>query len=44
MSNAVILKLNDLGYSTVPGSVYEKIAEWKSKRRRASVRSSWTSC
>ena len=30
MSNAVILKLNDLGYSTVPGSVYEKIAEWKS--------------
>ena len=30
MSNAVILKLNDLGYSTVPGSVYAKIAEWKS--------------
>ena len=30
MSNAVILKLNDLGSSTVPGSVYAKIAEWKS--------------
>ena len=30
MSNAVILKLNDLGYSTVPGAVYAKIAEWKS--------------
>lgn len=30
MSNAVILKLNDLGYSTAPGAVYEKIAEWKS--------------
>lgn len=30
MSNAVILKLNELGYTTIPESFYSKVAEWKS--------------
>ncbi len=30
MSNAVILKLNELGYTTIPESFYNKVAEWKS--------------
>ena len=30
MSNAVILKLNELGYTTLPESFYSKVAEWKS--------------
>lgn len=30
MSNAVIIKLNELGYTTIPDSFYEKVAEWKS--------------
>ena len=30
MSNAVILKLNELGYSTIPEAFYSKVAEWKS--------------
>lgn len=30
MSNEVILKLNELGYSTIPEEFYGKVAEWKS--------------
>lgn len=30
MSNAVIIKLNELGYSTIPEAFYSKVAEWKS--------------
>lgn len=30
MSNAVILKLNELGYATIPEEFYSKVAEWKS--------------
>lgn len=30
MSNAVIIKLNELGYTTISESFYEKVAEWKS--------------
>lgn len=30
MSNAVIQKLNELGYSTIPEAFYSKVAEWKS--------------
>lgn len=30
MSNAVIQKLNELGYTTIPESFYSKVAEWKS--------------
>lgn len=30
MSNAVILKLNELGYSTIPEAFYSKVEEWKS--------------
>ena len=30
MSNAVIQKLNVLGYSTIPEAFYSKVAEWKS--------------
>lgn len=30
MSNAVILKLNDLGYTTIPEAFYSKVGEWKS--------------
>lgn len=30
MSNAVIIKLNELGYTTIPGSFYSKVYEWKS--------------
>lgn len=30
MSNAVIVKLNELGYITIPEAFYGKIAEWKS--------------
>lgn len=30
MSNAIILKLNELGYTTIPESFYSKVAEWKS--------------
>lgn len=30
MSNAVILKLNEIGYTTIPESFYSKVAEWKS--------------
>ena len=30
MSNAVIIKLNELGYTTIPESFYSKVAEWKS--------------
>lgn len=30
MSNAVILKLNELGYSTIPEAFYSKVDEWKS--------------
>ena len=30
MSNAVIIKLNDLGYTTIPEAFYGKVAEWKS--------------
>lgn len=30
MSNEVILKLNELGYSTIPKEFYGKVAEWKS--------------
>lgn len=29
MSNEVILKLNELGYSTIPEEFYGKVAEWK---------------
>lgn len=30
MSNAVIIKLNELGYTTIPEAFYSKVAEWKS--------------
>ena len=30
MSNAVIVKLNELGYTTIPETFYAKVAEWKS--------------
>ena len=30
MSNSVIIKLNDLGYTTIPDSFYSKVDEWKS--------------
>ena len=30
MSNAVIIKLNELGYTTIPEEFYGKVAEWKS--------------
>lgn len=30
MSNAVIIKLNELGYTTIPDSFYSKVCEWKS--------------
>ena len=30
MSNAVIIKLNELGHSTIPEAFYSKVAEWKS--------------
>lgn len=30
MSDAVIIKLNELGYSTIPESFYSKVTEWKS--------------
>ena len=30
MSNAVIVKLNELGYTTIPLAFYGKVAEWKS--------------
>ena len=30
MSNAVILKLSELGYTTIPDSFYSKVYEWKS--------------
>lgn len=30
MSNAVIIKLNELGYTTIPKAFYGKVAEWKS--------------
>ena len=30
MSNAVIQKLNELGYSTIPEEFYGKVTEWKS--------------
>ena len=30
MSNAVIIKLNELGYITIPDSFYGKVYEWKS--------------
>lgn len=30
MSNAVIVKLNELGYTTIPESFYSKVSEWKS--------------
>ena len=30
MSNAVIIKLNELGYTTIPEAFYGKVAEWKS--------------
>ena len=30
MSNAVILKLNELGYTTIPEAFYSKVDEWKS--------------
>lgn len=30
MSNAVIIKLNELGYTTIPDSFYSKVYEWKS--------------
>lgn len=30
MSNAVIIKLNELGYTTIPDSFYRKVYEWKS--------------
>ena len=30
MSNTVIQKLNELGYSTIPEAFYSKVAEWKS--------------
>lgn len=30
MSNAVIVKLNELGYTTIPEAFYGKVSEWKS--------------
>lgn len=30
MSNAVIIKINELGYTTIPDSFYSKVYEWKS--------------
>ena len=30
MSNAVIVKLNELGYTTIPEAFYSKVTEWKS--------------
>lgn len=30
MSNAVIIKLNELGYTTIPEAFYSKVYEWKS--------------
>lgn len=30
MNSAVILKLNELGYTTIPESFYSKVSEWKS--------------
>ena len=30
MSNAVIIKLNELGYTTIPDRFYSKVYEWKS--------------
>lgn len=30
MSNAIIQKLNQLGYATIPEAFYSKVAEWKS--------------
>lgn len=30
MSNAVIVKLNELGYTTIPEAFYAKVEEWKS--------------
>lgn len=30
MSKAVIIKLNELGYTTIPDSFYSKVREWKS--------------
>ena len=30
MSNAVIIKLNEMGYTTIPDSFYSKVYEWKS--------------
>ena len=30
MSNAVIIKLNELGYTTIPEAFYGKVSEWKS--------------
>lgn len=30
MSNAVIIKLNELGYTTIPDNFYSKVYEWKS--------------
>lgn len=30
MRNAVIIKLNELGYTTIPDSFYSKVYEWKS--------------
>lgn len=30
MSDAVIIKLNELGYTTIPDSFYSKVYEWKS--------------
>lgn len=30
MSNAAIIKLNELGYTTIPDSFYSKVYEWKS--------------
>ena len=30
MSNAVIIKLNELGYTTIPEAFYGKVEEWKS--------------
>lgn len=30
MSNEVIVKLNELGYTTIPGEFYGKVADWKS--------------
>ena len=29
MSNAVIVKLNELGYTTIPEAFYGKVNEWR---------------